>query len=487
MLDLAGTEAVVQDFKQHQGLWVHPHKNNPIAWVRERCSEFLWSKQRAIARSVVHNRYTVVPSCHDSGKSYLAARLVCWWIDVHPPGTAFAITTAPTTTQVEAILWREIGRAHRTASLPGRLTLDAKWRLGPAHGEELVAYGRKPSDYKPDAFQGIHQRYLLVVIDEGNGVPKMIYDAVDSVVTNEFARCLAIGNPDTPTSHFAVICKPNSGWKKITIDGLKTPNFTGEYLPDPRVYDDLLSPQWVEERRQRWGEASPLYQSKVRGRFPDQSEDALVQMSWWEAAVDRELKADGYESQYGLDIARYGEDFTMCYEYQGGKVRHVWEAATMDTMQVANKMAATLSRRPKPLVVDDTGVGAGVVDRLREMGFDVYGFVSGATAPQDKDFANLRSQAYWHLRELFEYGMIDIDDDEELMGQLTSLKWFLDRGGRIVVESKEDYRKRLRAKSPDKADALMMACWDAEPLKIEDLDHVGNDPALTSDIFEAIW
>jgi hypothetical protein len=50
-----------------------------------------------------------------------------WWIDVHPPGEAFVVTTAPTTPQVEAILWRYMGNAHRNASLPGRITLDAKW------------------------------------------------------------------------------------------------------------------------------------------------------------------------------------------------------------------------------------------------------------------------------------------------------------------------------------------------------------------------
>jgi hypothetical protein len=138
------------------------------------------------------------------------SRLALWWIDVHPPGEAFVVTTAPTTPQVEAILWRYMGNAHKKGGLPGRITLDAKWYIG----NELVAYGRKPADYDPAAFQGIHARYVLVIIDEAGGVPKSIFDAVDALATNVDARVVAVGNPDDPASHFATICKPGSGWAR---------------------------------------------------------------------------------------------------------------------------------------------------------------------------------------------------------------------------------------------------------------------------------
>jgi hypothetical protein len=112
-----------------------PYVRQPVTWTRDKLGEHMWSAQRAICRSVVKNRRTAVHSCHDSGKSFTASRLAVWWIDVHQPGEAFVITTAPTSHQVDAILWREIGRAHRKGSLPGRITLDSKWRLGPAHGD----------------------------------------------------------------------------------------------------------------------------------------------------------------------------------------------------------------------------------------------------------------------------------------------------------------------------------------------------------------
>src|SRR5215217_2971411 len=114
---------------------------DPVGWVSDRLGEFMWSKQREIAESVVVNRYTAIKSAHDTGKSFTMSRLAAWWLDVHPIGEAFVVTTAPTTAQVEAILWREIGKAHRKGNLPGRITLDAKWYMG----QELVAYGRKPA------------------------------------------------------------------------------------------------------------------------------------------------------------------------------------------------------------------------------------------------------------------------------------------------------------------------------------------------------
>ena len=111
-LNLGGVaEAIEREFAADKTQYI----KNPIGWVRKNTGGFLWSKQRAICRSVVKHRYTAVPSCHDSGKSFVAAQIVAWWIDAHPPGTAFAVTTAPTTHQVDAILWREIGRAHRRA------------------------------------------------------------------------------------------------------------------------------------------------------------------------------------------------------------------------------------------------------------------------------------------------------------------------------------------------------------------------------------
>ena len=93
-------------------------------------------------------------------------------------------------------------------------------------GKELVAFGRKPADHDQSAFQGIHAQNPPILVDEACGVPKSIFDAVDALATNSNARVLAIGNPDDPSSHFAQICKPGSGWHVITVSAFDTPAYT---------------------------------------------------------------------------------------------------------------------------------------------------------------------------------------------------------------------------------------------------------------------
>jgi hypothetical protein len=113
------------------------HRHDPAAWVLDRVGERLWSKQAEIARAVVSHRRVAVRSAQDVGKSMMASRLGCWFIDTHAPGEAFVVTTAPTMAQVEAVLWREMHTVHRRAQLPGRMN-QTEWKIG----RDLVAIGR---------------------------------------------------------------------------------------------------------------------------------------------------------------------------------------------------------------------------------------------------------------------------------------------------------------------------------------------------------
>lgn len=443
---------------------------DPVAWVIERLGEHLWSKQIEVAESVRDHRYTAVQSCHDAGKSFLAGRLAAWWIDTHPAREAFVVSTAPTHPQVRAILWREIQRAHTAGGLAGRLN-QTEWWLGP----EIVGIGRKPSDYDPTAFQGIHARYVLVVIDEACGIPESLWNAVDSLVTNEDCRVLAIGNPDDPTSHFAKVCRPGSGWNVIQIDGLETPNFTDEEVP-AEIEPLLLSPTWVQERRERWGEGSPLFRSKVRGLFPEDAEDSVIPLSWVRAAQDRwrEWQASGGRlgalSSLGVDVARGGSDQTVAAPRHGDVVA---ELVTRTGAESEDSMATVawvegLAGPPGPaeVVVDSIGVGAGVVDRLRELGYPVVGFVASAGTDMtdstgDLRFVNKRAAAWWSLRDLLDplrAPTLCLPLSDDLAADLSAPRWKLMSGRRIQVESKDDIRSRL-GRSTDEGDAVIQACW----------------------------
>lgn len=258
--------------------------DDAVGWAHETLNVYLWSKQREIITALDDYNRVAVRSCHDSGKSFVAAVIAARWLSIHPAGQARVITTAPTATQVRGILWVEINQLHEKASLVGRVN-QTEWWIG----SYLAGIGRKPADYRPEAFQGLHARYPLIIIDEASGVSAALVDAAETLATNVNAKMLLIGNPDDPTSIFADIhANPDKhGYHTIKISAWDTPNFTQErhallMNPDPaaRVLPEvLLSPQWVEGRRKAWGEEHPFWHSKVEAEFPKQDQAAIVRIA----------------------------------------------------------------------------------------------------------------------------------------------------------------------------------------------------------------
>jgi hypothetical protein len=474
-------------YRQAAGLSAHAiYEEKPILWVDRIINEFLWSKQREIYDSVTANRYTAVPSAHDTGKSFALSRLAAWWIDTKPD--PFVVTTAPTWKQVNSILWREMRKAHRKGSLPGRINLDAEWYVG---SDELVGFGRKPADYDQAAFQGIHALNVLVLIDEGCGVPKSLYEAADSLATNRRARVVAIGNPDDPASYFEEICRPASGWNVVQISAFDTPAFTEEEVPD-YLYDLLVSPEWVEERKKRWGVHSPVYISKVLGQFPDITDDTLLTPRMIREAQQNEIHPAPFdEPSYGVDPARYGDSRTCVARAFGGYVRIIETTHQQSTMQTANLVAKLLNEEddfgPNSKVhIDTIGVGGGVYDRCIELGLSVHSYM-GSERPYDTDrFFNKRAEDYWHVREMAERGELDLPEqgeDDELIAQLGSIKWKIMPGGKIAIESKEDMRKRDMP-SPDRADALVMALAEGLSIFVPNTVREDGSTSETDDLLE---
>lgn len=470
-------------FKMHfEGKIVSPkleaereyYLTHPIEWMEKKLGATLWSKQKEIVNSVLYNRRTAVQSCFSGGKSFIAAALVCWWIDCHKPGTARVVTSAPTGDQVRAILWHEIGRAHSKANLLGRVN-QTEWWLPIKDREELVAIGRKPNDYSPTSFQGIHEEYVLVVLDEAAGISKPLYDAVAGLLANEKCRLLSIGNPEDATSEFANECKPGSGANAIRISAFDTPNFTGEEVPDS-LRSRLVSRIWVEERKQKWGESSPMYQAKVLGLFPESSTDGLIPISWIRLAQERNLSRS-YPIELGVDVGGGNNANVIACRY-GDFARIIHEDTNPDTMvTLSNTLQCIELTSASRAKVDYIGIGHGAVDRAKEIASDqqiikdtplraqhagkIVGVEVGRTARDSEHYANLRAEGYWNLRERFREGTIDIDPtDEDLAAQLSAIK-YKPVSGRIQIESKKEMRDRS-VSSPDKADALMLAYLDVE-------------------------
>jgi phage terminase large subunit len=219
----------------------------------------------------------------------------------------------------------------------------------------------------------------------------------------------------------------------------------------------LVSRQWEEERRERWGVDNPLYQSKVLAEFPDTSDEHVITPTLVRAAQERDLP--GTEAgTYGLDVARFGADSSTLYRDRGGVLRMIATWRKQDTHTTRKAVEAAVAQTPEvPIVVDADGLGAAVFDEMRAAGMRVAPFTMTAPVHAKRRFADRRSEMWWSFREEMEEGLIDLDpDDEDLAAQLQQPKWTMDARGRIKVETKEEMGKR-GLPSPDKADACIMA------------------------------
>lgn len=376
---------------------------DPGVWAKERLGDTLWSGQLRILHSVKDFRKTAAPTCHEVGKSYDAAIAAGWWLDVHPVGKAFVVTTAPTNPQVRVILWKEIGRVRERGGLNGRVN-QTEWKMQVGDREETVAMGRKPNDYSPTAFQGIHAPFVLVLVDEANGVRGQLWDALDSLMANDQSKILAIGNPDDPTGEFFEHCRPGSGWNVVSLGAFDSPNFTGEEMPD-EILQQLIGRTYVEEKRKKWAskwiwvdaqgapctsdvgvkcvpptgvgleDTHPFWQSKVLGQFPVQaSSGSLIPLQWIREAQERDL-APALPDLLSLDVgASEDGDPSCCGRRQGPLFRVLYEERQPDTMKTAGRLIQTLTMTPgaASAQVDYIGVGRGVVDRAKEQKLPVH-------------------------------------------------------------------------------------------------------------------
>jgi len=426
---------------------------DPLHFVRKGLGGIPWHKQVEIIESVRDNPRTTVRSCEISGKSWTAAAIALWFLVTKPPATV--ITTAPTFRQVRDILWREIAAHYHAAKIPigGELTqtgLDLTGVIN-AYGMAGKSFAIGLSTDEPERFQGFHNDNVLVIVDEASGVPESLFQAIENPLGGGFSRLLLIGNPSQVSGGFYDSFK-SPLYNKIHISAFDTPNFATETT----VLPFLISRQWVEERRMEWGEDTPLWQIYILGEFAEEQTDALISLRHIEAAQNRELDREGARI-IGVDIARFGEDKSVAVVRSGRKILEVAVWSKTDLMESTGRVVQLIKHyEPEETRVDSIGLGAGVVDRLKEQGYRVRGVNVAAKAQNENMYSNLRAEMYWSLRQRFENGEIDIPKDPVLLAELSGLKMKPPNSrGQIVIEGKEDMKKR-GMRSPDRADALAL-------------------------------
>ena len=427
-------------------------QRDPVGFVVDELKAEPWEKQKEILLAVRDNPRVAVRSCNGSGKTYIAAHAVLWWLKCFPD--SLVITTAPTEHQVRDVLWREIRRAyHGNEDLIGGKLHRTSLEIGDKH------YAQGLSTNTPERFQGFHEGNILFVVDEASGVREGIFEAIEGSMTSDHARMLLLGNPTALSGYFyEAFHRRRSLWRTIHISALETPNVKVGKVTKPT----LVTPKWVEDAKVNWGEDSPMYQIRVLGEFPSESEDTLISLKTIENAVEAKDPVtdvnDGEPVELGVDVARFGSDRTVICVRQGDRVIDMASYTKKDTMETAGLVKAAVERySPACVRVDVIGVGAGVVDRLTELGVPgVTGINVAQRATNPEHFANLKAELYDGLRERFQQGRIRIPDNRKLISELASIRYSFTSSGQTRLEDKDELRGRGQP-SPDLADALMLA------------------------------
>ena len=464
-------EAAAAEWEADQG--VTRYYDDPLGFAAD-CidwrGEGLTAYQQEIVGELPGRRREAVRGPHGLGKTTVAAVVLLWFaLTSEAAGVDWkAVTTAGSWRQLTNYLWPEIhkwaGRVRwdKVRSTPFKRTELLNLNLHLAHGQATAAACSNPA-----LIEGAHADRLLFLYDEGKAIPAGTFDACEGAFsgTGE-ALALVASTPGDPSGRFYDIHARRPGYEDWHARAVTLAE---------AVASGRISEAWAEQRRKQWGEESAVYANRVLGDFHAGDEDTVIPLRWLEAANERwqEWDAAGRPGlpglhRAGVDVARSGEDKTVVAIRLGPVLAELRRSSNEDTMQTTGRVKGYLDTDPEATaMVDVIGIGAGVLDRLREQGCKAEPFNASAGTKNtdvtgELGFANVRSAAWWLLRELLDPSRgsdLALPPDDLLLGDLTAPKWKVLSGGKIQVESKDDIRKRI-GRSTDDGDAVVQAYWE---------------------------
>lgn len=428
--------------------------------------------QEEILREFVRNHRAAIRAPHGAGKSCLSSWAVLWLMGVYPPEVDVkVVTTASAWRQLEKFLWPEIRKwgSQTDWSMLGlkvrlnRELLGLNFRLN--NKEAFAAASDNPA-----MIEGAHATVIGYVFDEAKAIPEGTWDAAEGAFSQEGlegheAYALAISTPGDEEGRFYQIHQRKKG-----LDDWWVRHITLEEA----IVAGQISQTWADQRKRQWGEDSDVYKRRVLGEFSSSSSSSVIPLSWIELANERWLAwQDEHEISkepefIGVDPARFGDDFTAIARFRDFTCLSIDYVSQMDTVEIAKRVMDMDPLQTKPTAVDSIGIGAGVVDRMREGGYIVLAVnTSEPTYWTDVSgeikFLNLRAYLWWLMREYLDPNMprdqlIALPPDEKLIADLASPKWTETSRGLIQIESKKQLRKRL-GRSPDSADSVLLALY----------------------------
>ncbi|MBD8007451.1 AAA family ATPase [Bacillus norwichensis] len=434
--------------------------DDPAAFAEDILQFYPDKWQRNVLNDLAAHPFVSVRSGQGVGKTGLEAVTAIWYLCFRP--NPKVVCTAPTRQQLNDVLWAEIAKWLESSMVKNFL----KWTKTKVYmiGNEERWFATARTATKPENMQGFHEDHMLFIVDEASGVADDIMEAILGTLSGAENKLLMCGNPTRTSGVFYDSHhRDRADYKTHKVSSWDS---------------SRASKENIERLIRKYGEDSDVVRVRVYGEFPKSEPDTFIHLEKVEAAVMREVYMDEAGNriipeearlEFGVDVARYGDDETTIVPRIGNLVPFLKTYNKQDTMTTAGhviKLAKELMLeygRPSCVIkIDDDGVGGGVTDRLREIVYeeglyiDVIDCHNGGAALNSEHYFNWGSESWATIRDYLHDGEIQIPNDEDLIGQLSTRKYRVTSKGKIQLESKDEMKKR-GLRSPDRADALVLA------------------------------
>jgi hypothetical protein len=386
-------------------------------------------------------------SGHGIGKSAEVAWIILWAMSTRPHLNG--VVTANTLPQLNTKTWRELAVWHKRAINLHWFKWTATKFFHRQHPETWFCAAVPNTEHNSEAFAGLHAVHVLVIYDEASGIPDKIWEVSEGAMTTPRAMWFVYGNPTKNTGRFRECFHSDKNrWFTRQIDSRQA-----------KMTNKKEISEWVNT----YGEDSDFIRVRVRGVFPRVGDMQFISSDLVDRAMEWECP---YEAHFqlpiliGVDVARYGDDKTVITVRQGRKILEMRKFRELNTMQVATVVADCIREfRPAATFVDGIGVGAGVVDRLRMLNYEVIEVNAGVKPDDEETYFNKRAEMWDRTRMWLRDGA-DIPDDAELRSSLIGIEYSFNDKELMRMERKADMKKR-GLDSPDEGDSIAMTFAEA--------------------------
>jgi phage terminase large subunit len=423
--------------------------------------------QMNVLADLVAHTHVSVRSGQGVGKTGLEAVVTLWFLTCFPYPKVIA--TAPTRQQLHDVLWAEISKWQSKSPLLKQLLKWTKTKIYMRKYEERW-FATARTATKPENMQGFHEDYMLFIIDEASGVADDIMEAILGTLSGRHNKLLMCGNPTrTSGTFYDSHNKDRRHYRAHKVSSMDSSRTSKKNI------DMLL---------EKYGEDSDVARVRVYGEFPRAEADTFIALEIAELARNTTIPVDKSITigDLGVDVARFGDDETIIVPRIGDKALSIKSHRKLDTTATTGHVIAQGKAMMKEhphlkkifIKVDDSGVGGGVTDQLKEkirdqkLPFKVYPVVNNGVADDKEHYDNVGTEQWGVLRDMLndnlsahlqgKASVVDLPADDKLISQLTTRKYRMTSKGKIALERKEDMKKR-GLQSPDRADAVVLAFY----------------------------